>query len=186
MPDFPETSVLPQKTLVSNWGAQSLAAEAGLAQNLPPATGAVWPAANRALFTAIYIEHQCVAKRLAVVVTTQAGNLDLGIYDETGARIVAKGTTATAAAGTQILDITSGVTGTASPTLSPGTYFLGMGCSSGTAAFKSSTLTSAEMCRICGLQQASLASEVLTATPTFANPASAYWPVIALGTAAVM
>lgn len=187
MPDFPNPAVYPQKTFIATWGQQCLAADVGLCQNLNAGGGAVWPAANRAIYTSIWIEQPCVARRMCFNITVTSGNFDVGIYDAKGNRIVSKGSTAMGTVNTtQIVDLTASVTGTASPVLMPGNYFLAMNVDNTTAAVKSTGINAAELCRICGIQQQAVGAVTLPATATFANPASAFMPVLALGTAATL
>lgn len=185
--DFPLTGAPdPQRSIISTWGTHCLVAEISLAQNLNSSAAAVWPAANRAIYVPIWIEQLCTGRRIAVNPSVQSGNLDVGLYDQKGNRIVSKGSTAVGAAGaTQIIDITASVTGTASPVLTPGTYFLALCVDNIVASFKQANLL-AVGCQICGVQQQAVGAVTLPNPATFANPASGYVPLMALVTAGVM
>lgn len=137
------------------------------------ATGAaaVWPAANRAIYAPVYVTEPMSLKGFSVQVTTQSGNMDLGIYSEgTRARLASTGTIVVGAAGFQAASITT-------VQLNPGLYMLAMVASSATAAFQRTSPASA-IIRAHGIQQEALGSTVLPATATFANPASNYVPGI--------
>lgn len=169
MPDF---SGLPAGgvTILSSFGP----ATCGFDINTwgAPTAGAVWPSANRALYTAVLVEVPLVAKKIAVLPTVQSGNLDVGIYTEDGTRLVSMGSTAVGtASAVQVLDITD-------TTLNPGTYFLAMNCDNTTAAFQRSSAGITGTMSAFGLQQQAVGAIALPATATFANISSAYLPVI--------
>lgn len=132
-------------------------------------TGGVWPAANRALYEQVLVYEPTTIYQLGVEVTVQSGNLDLGVYDESWARLVSSGSTAVAAAGLQLVD-------PADLVLKPGVYFLAMACDNGTAAFFRGTYDNAAMPAVGIMQQASAFPLPANATP--ALPANAYQPVI--------
>jgi hypothetical protein len=184
MPDWPIDLTTPAFWL-STVGPSCLDWDYAYTNNQFPSAGAVWPAANRAIYAAVMVERTCVAYRFGVRVTTQAGNLDVGIYDEDFNRIVSKGSTAVAVAGLQVIDLTASVTGTASPTLKPGIYFLALSCSSATAAFQRAS-HNAEALRVCGVQQEGLGAVTLPAVGTPANPASAYIPAMTVALANIL
>lgn len=177
MPDFPNSGVLAPKICINAGGPMTMLWDWCDIINLVSTTGAVWPVASKALFCAFAVEFPVLAQKMAVQVTTQAGNIDMGIYDEKGNRIVSKGTTATAAAGLQVLDITDTL-------LLPGTYYMAMACDSATAAFARLNPTTA-LSRIMGLQEMATAF-VLPATATFANPAAGYFPNLSIQCSAVI
>lgn len=187
MPDYPAAAVSPQQTVVGTHGLQSLAVDVCVYANIAGRSGAVWPAANRALYVAVWIEQPMVARRLWCRPTVQSGNLDMGIYDAKGNRIVSKGSTAVGVTtALQIIDITASVTGTASPVLLPGMYFLALNVDNTTAAMTMCAPASAEICRIAGVQQQAVGAVTLPNPATFANPASAYIPVMGMFGGTVM
>lgn len=67
-----------------------------------------WPSANLALFYPFSVSQPITAVKLWIINgTTASGNLDLGIYDADGTRLVAKGSTAqSGTTAIQILDTT--------------------------------------------------------------------------------
>lgn len=148
-----------------------------LSSHVAVLTSTVWPAADRALYIAFHLDAPFQVQKLAVLVGIQSGNLDMGIYDEWGNRIVSKGSTAVAAAGNQVIDLTTSVTGTASPALNPGTYWVAMNVDNTTASFRMITTTAQIL--MCGcVQQQAVGAVTLPATASFANPASNYLPYI--------
>lgn len=145
---------------------------------------AVWPSANRALFSPFYLDQAMIAKAIVIQVATQSGNVDVGIYNEGFGRIVTKGTTAVAAAGIQLFDLTASVTGTASPVLNPGTYWLAMAVDNGTASFQRQSAPGVVIHRMVGCGQM-VSAFVLPATLTWGAPGANYTPVITLKASAV-
>jgi len=135
-----------------------------------PTGGAAWVTANRALFIPWYVQKPVVVTALRVYVTTSAaGNLDLGVYSANGTRLVSTGSTAIGGVGVQLVAV--------SPTSIPaGKHYLAMSCSTTSAAFLRYASTVALHVLAGVRQQASAAP--LPATATFANPASAYSPLI--------
>ena len=135
---------------------------------------AVWPTANTAIYIPIEIAVFTTITAILVQVGTQAGNLDVGIYDETGTRLVSLGSTAVAAAGVQNCNI-------ADTALAPGVYFVAMNCDSATAAFIRCSIT-ADLGRSVGCQQQAVGAIALPATATFAAYTLTYLPCISLVT----
>jgi hypothetical protein len=134
--------------------------------------GSAWPGANRALYLPSVIEQVVTFKAISFIVTTQSGDLDVGIYNEAGVRLVSSGSTAVAAPGVQVVDI-------ADTTVGPGVYFLAMCVSNTTAAFIRVNNASPGAMQACSIQQQSLGSVELPATASFASPANAYFPRLA-------
>lgn len=167
MPDFPATFGNPNKTIIQSHGPAGL-----IGDMLSSGSSAqVWQTTNRAIFMPIFLEYPVLAQAMAVRVSVQSGNLDVGIYTLAGAKIVTSGTTAVAAAGLQILDI-------ADTWLAAGTYFLALSVNNTTASFFGSAQTD-EVAVVCGVQQMNSAF-VLPATATFANPQNSLQPLILL------
>lgn len=132
-------------------------------------TASVWTA-NRAVYLPVVCEEPVTVTDMAVTVVTQAGNLDVGIYDWLGNRLVSSGSTGVAAAGVQVIGI-------ADTLLSPGWYYLALCCDSSTAIFRSTTLGTG-LARICGLQQQSVGAVTLPNPATFATYATAVAPLV--------
>jgi hypothetical protein len=153
----------------STYGPEALVGDAANEVGFASA-GAVYPAANTAIFVPIMVAEQQIVYHLGVEVTTQSGNLDLGIYDEAGTRLVSAGSTAVAAAGVQSIDITD-------TTLTPGIFYLAMNCDNTTAAFRRISMDT-PLERVCGVQQQAVGALALPATATFATMAQTYIPAM--------
>lgn len=173
MSDFPGSLYQPAFGAITSAAAtQSMAAGSFTA-------AAVWPAANRAIYIPFRVETTVTAYQMAVEVGTQSGNLDIGIYDELGNRLVSSGSTAVAAAGIQAVNITDTV-------LTPGIYFMALCVDNITAAFTRSSGSAALLLEVQGVQQQAVGAVTLPDPATFANPASAYVPLIAVATTATI
>lgn len=129
-------------------------------------TAGAWTA-NRAVYMPVTVQQPVTVTDMIVTVTTQNGNLDVGIYDFTGALVVSSGSTAVAAAGTQVVGI-------ADTALTPGLYYLGFSCSSATAVFRYSALTAATA-RVGGVREQASAFP-LPSPATMADYATALMP----------
>jgi len=179
MSDWPagSFSVLPSGLINSG----SLATDLGMgirywstSTNATWSGGALWPAANRAYYLSFRVEVPVTAYRMAFEVTAQAGNYDIGIYDILGNRLVSKGSTAVPAAGLASVDITDTV-------LTPGHYFMALCLSDATtAAVSRITVPDIQTLRVCGVQTQDVGAVTLPDPATFANPAAAYVPLIAV------
>lgn len=170
MSDFPGVVTNPSRLTLSTFGGTSGAGELVSLTGGTFATGAVWPAANRAIYVPVMVETTVTAYQMGIIVTTSSGNLDVGIYDDRGARLVSMGSTAMGAAGFQAFNIADTV-------LTPGVYFLAM-CVDNTTASIPRTAALAEHLRSTGVQQQAVGAVTLPNPATFANPASAYVPAL--------
>lgn len=141
--------------------------------------GGTWPTANLAILipfslpTAGTIQHMAWLNGGAV-----SGNVDAGIYNEDGTKVVTTGSVAQA--GISLIQIAS-VSGTA---LVAGSYFLVL-CVDNTTAQMQRTSLGNGFLQSCGVQQAS-AAVPMGATLTLANPANAFCPWVAAGFTAVL
>jgi hypothetical protein len=133
-----------------------------------------WAASNLALYMPFEVNEIVTAYQIAFVVTTQSGNLDVGIYDHIGNRLVSKGSTAVAVAGVQVVDITD-------TTLPPGAYFLAMCVDNTTAAFTAYAVAALVQQSV-GMQQQAVGAVTLPNPATFANPANTIIPAIWVST----
>lgn len=96
---------------------------------------------------------------------TVAGNVDVGVYDEAGNRMVSTGSTLMAGASVpQTVDI-------ADTLLSPGLYYMAFVSDSATATFQRGFVPS-QLARACGMRQQTLGAMPLPQTATFAANAS--------------
>ena len=172
MSDWPGDAAQLARTVISTLGEASCVST--ILNNSGASAGSLaWPAANRAIYVPVLIENPVTVLKMAVNVAVQSGNLDVGIYDEMGNRIVSKGSTAVGAAGLQTVDITD-------TTLNPGLYFIAMCVDNTTASFTRVPITTAEVLRMGGMQQQAVGAVTLPDPATFANPATGYVPLIGL------
>ena len=132
--------------------------------------GAVWPAANLAIYVPVCIPVPVVVRKLGIVVATAAGNFDLGIYTSSGTRLISTTSTVMAGASTeQFVDITD-------TTLGIGLYYLAACCDDG-AATVNRVAPAAPIPLSLGVLTEALGSVTLPATATFAaNQTLAYIP----------
>lgn len=134
-----------------------------------------WQANNRAHYIPFMVTQIVTAYQMSVIVATQSGNLDVGIYTEQGVRLVSAGSTAVAAAGVQTVNINDTV-------LLPGVYFMAMNCDNTTAAFNRVTAPDNVTQRACGIQVQDVGAIALPDPATFGDPASgAQIPFISIG-----
>lgn len=143
-----------------------------------------WPAANRAIYVPFLLERTVTAYLIGWLNGTTVNNgvndMDVGIYSESGTRLVSQGgtITQTPVSTTQTADITDTV-------LRPGVYYLAMCVSNTTSTFWRSAPT-ALMLQTAGVQQQAVGAVALPAPATFANPASGYVPLMSVAVKAVM
>ena len=135
--------------------------------------GAAYPD-GIAFYIPVRVESTITAKTLGCSVTNAgtSAQIDMGIYNSSGTRLVSKGLTNADATGSfQNFDITDTV-------LLPGLYYVGIVGTNNSAAHQGLRFT--------GTLQKAFYSEALTtgvalpATATFANPGSDYLPVVAI------
>ncbi len=129
---------------------------------------AVWPSANLAIYTPVLVPEIVTVYKMSIQVATQNGNVDVGIYDEVGNRLVSAGSTAVGAAGLQVFDVTDTVIG-------PGVYYLAMCCSSTTASFFRNTVANAIGTTL-GVKQQAVGAVTLPTPATFATFTVTYIP----------
>lgn len=170
MSDFPNTLVSSQQVSLSTFGPTSLCLDLAIGGGSTTANIA-FPTVNLGVFTPVWVEQPVTAYKMGIIVGTQSGNVDVGIYNEFGTAVVRAGTTAVAAAGAQLFDITDTL-------LQPGVYFLAIACDNTTATFRA-TATSGGLTRTVG--QATVASAFSSGliTPvTYAAPTVNYLPLV--------
>ncbi len=137
-------------------------------------------ASNTALFIPFVLTKQITVVILfSVNGAAVSGNIDMGIYDAIGTRIVSKGSTAQSGTNTlQTFDITD-------TTIGPGKFYLAVAIDNTTAtlfANAAANISSAASTGMCEMANAF----ALPATATFATVTTTYLPVIGLSTRAVI
>lgn len=165
----PSTYALLPPPLVSplsrlSYGGDAVAFAGGV-------TGAstTWTSANLAYYFPFRMEYPDTARKMWVENgTVVAGNVDVAIYDASGARLVSMGSTAQAGtSAVQVFDITDTY-------LAAGRYYMGLALSSATATVIRAA-PNLEMERCLGVQQQATAFP-LPSTVTFAAVTTAYVP----------
>ena len=129
-----------------------------------------WPLANLAIYVPIHIVEAFTIVEVAWENGTgTGGNVDLGIYDETGARLASLGSTDDGAASTLI----TSTTWTDYTITSPGLYYLAMSHSTTANIFGWAPV--AGLCQALGIMEQQSALP-LPATATFAATTRAFIP----------
>lgn len=166
MPDFPTKLKVINSIVISPQAPECIGV--ACAMDTSP-TSAAWPSANRAIFVPFNVYHTLtIVQMLVFNGATASGNIDVGLYDLGGARLVSIGSTAQAGTSAyQAFDITD-------TTLNPGQYYMGVALDNATGTLNRWSANAAEW-RGLGLQQMASAFP-LPATATFALVASAYLP----------
>jgi hypothetical protein len=171
MGEFPRNFILPdQLATVHTAGLASVGSTPILAAGF----GSVaWPSANLAIFVPFRLTRPMVITKLFVQNGgTVSGNIDLGIYDASGTKIVSTGSTAQAGTnGTQSIAVTS-------TELGPGLYYLAIALDNTTGqVFRFTFSVCLDICKALGLAQQASAF-ALPANATFATIANNIVPVI--------
>ena len=174
-PTLPDTSYRPGEIVIFPWSVQSLGIPlSALNFGVPASNNFV--TANLAVFVPFWVPEPVVITKIGWANgAAVAGNLDAGIYDESGVRLVSTGSQAQS--GTSTLQIVD----TADTTLSRGRYYLALTSdTSGTTQKVVAALPAAGIAQSLGLLQMSAAPPLATnANPAvYAKYASAFVPVI--------
>jgi len=133
-----------------------------------------WPVASAAILLPFSIQSALTVQRCAWSNgAAVSGNVDCGIYNEDGTRVVSLGSTAQAG-------VNSVQTATLSASLVAGSYFMALALDNTTGTILATAPASASIGRCVGIQWATTFFP-LGATATFANPTNAYIPQFCLG-----
>lgn len=163
----------PNSVVISPWVFESLGYAMGHQRlDLGLVTSAVWPTANKAFYYPFLVtEAPWTVRRIGVRNgTAVSGNLDVGVYDSEGNRLVSSGSTAQAGtSATQWLDVTD-------TTLLPGLYYLALALDNVTGTFVRLASLTADQLRSMGVFVQTSAFP-LPASATFAVADAAYVPV---------
>lgn len=158
MPDFPLDRLL-NSIAISTYSRESLGvALKGLSVTV--SASAVWPASNLAVFVPFTVYETITVVKLSILNgSAVSGNVDVGIYDAGGARLVSSGSTAqSGASAIQTFDITDTV-------LSPGLYYLALAIDNTTATIENVSVTAIDVEALGVFQQASAFPLPSSATP---------------------
>lgn len=167
------SGILPPPPVISTWmcdGIFSANAGAGPASN-------VFPASNKAYFLPISITQPIVITAFFCINgATASGNLDIGLFDRVGTRIISTGSTAQSGT-SQVQSIS-----VANTSVGPGLFYLALAADNGTGTFFALTNASVRFTSIIGEYNQSTAFP-LPATATFATSTSFYVPIIGFAVA---
>ena len=144
-----------------------------------PSSG-TFVAANRAVYIPFRIPAPMVVTQLfSMNGAAVSGNIDVGIYDKDGTRLVSSGSTAQAGTSTiQAFNITDTLIG-------PGQFYLAVAMDNATGTLLRIFLFPANGTKVMGVAQQASAF-ALPATATFATESSGYFPMIGLTGRAVL
>lgn len=136
----------------------------------------VWPAANNAYFYPFLVSKQFTfATMFWMNAVTVAGNVDIGVYNSDGVRLVSKGSTAmSGASGIQVVTVTS-------TTLPVGRYYMAMASDSATATFATYVIGQVLKTKFTGMAQQATAFALPT-TAALATMGNDYIPLFGLST----
>jgi hypothetical protein len=134
---------------------------------------AAWPTQYLAIYIPVRVKRRVVVRKLGIANgATASGNLDLGLYDAIGTRLVSAGSTAQSGTTTeQVIDITDTIIG-------PGLYYLAA-CMDGTTGTTARYAPTAPYLCSIGVLTEAVGSVTLPATATWTvNQTLAYYPIL--------
>jgi hypothetical protein len=139
-----------------------------------------WGTANLACYIPFVLSAPFLAQLMLYYVgATNTGNIDAGIYDEEGNKVVTKGSTAVGTAGTlQSLDITDTL-------LNPGRYYMAANCDTATSTVFAYTCT-AQQAQIMGMLNEAVGAVTLPSPATFAAATATRVPLIGVSGRALL
>lgn len=159
MNDFPRRNQGPSVlTVIPTHHPLAVQGDLGLGSS-----GSTWPTANKAVFVPFRIaEPLLVTKLFAWNGATASGNLDIGIYDENGVRLVSTGSTPQSGTNAlQVIDVTDTWIG-------PGRFYLALALDGTSGTIVRNNLGSAIYAQMHGLAEMTSAFP-LPATATLAS-----------------
>lgn len=134
---------------------------------------AVWPSANLAIFVPFRLPAPLTVQSLWVLNgATASGNIDVGIYDYTGTKLVSTGSTAQS--GTNVVQ-SVGVTAV----LGAGLFYLALAMNNTTGTIARFAPANVGLVKAAGLAEAASAFP-LPATTTLSTVSNAYMPLVGL------
>ncbi len=161
----------PPPVCLNTFCIECMGSAMGSNNNLRNATSGAWPAANRALYIPFIVTMPIIVTQLwCYNGATASGNVDMGLYDRAGTRLVSIGSTAQS--GTNVLqafDITD-------TTLWPGRFYIGVAMDNTTGTMFRIAGT-ARLWQAQGVAQQATAF-VLPASMSPSAPASNYCPIV--------
>lgn len=162
--------------IISPWSLEALGFQlAALTQQAGGASG-TWPTANLAYYVPFDLTMTRIVQKMFVANgATSSGNFDLGIYTDSGTRLVSTGATAQGTISV-LQEVSTNVSGYGLP---PGRYRMAMAVDNTTATFHRSPSSGTQFSGPAGLAQQTTAY-VLPSTATFAAPAASYLPLFGI------
>lgn len=172
--DFSQQVQEQNQIAISSFSPEAIGVEMNVLTDV--SVNGAWPAANRAIYIPFQVYGPLVAYKLSVFNgATVSGNIDIGIYDGPGNRLVSAGSTAMSGGSVlQSVDITD-------TTLYPGNYYMALAVDNTTATFIRLTGSVLQFFGAAGVYSQSTAF-ALPATATFAACLNAYVPIIVIHT----
>jgi hypothetical protein len=141
---------------------------------------ATWASANLALYIPFRISAPLTITQLFLMNgATASGNVDIGIYDTAGTRIIATGTTGQV--GTNVIQAVN----VADTLIGPGAFYFALALNGTTGTVFMSTSFLAAQCQLVGMAQQPSAFP-LPATATFASCAFTGCPMMGVATQALV
>lgn len=144
-------------------GEGSTAGELAAAINSAVINTSAWPVANMAVYVPLLVTAPTPIAQVGWQINTPTGNIDAGLYNAAGARLVSLGGIAQAGANNAIQ------AAALSQTLAPGNYYAAMSCDNTTGKVTYVSMGVVPL-RACGVMIQTSAYP-LPATATFAAPA---------------
>lgn len=140
-------------------------------------TGANWPSANAAIYVPFRVTASTTVRRIWWGGSNTTGNVDVGIFNSSGTKLVSTGATANAS-GFNIVDV-------ADTTLSAGAYWIGVSASSASSGIYRGTIGVVRLAAQGIKQEASAHPLPATATLTTATtydylPAVGYFTIASI------
>jgi hypothetical protein len=169
-PDF--TLGRPGEITITPWSYQSLGVPL-YAMGLVPPASQNFVTANLAVFVPFWVPDPVVIYQMGIGNgAAAAGNVDMGIYNEAGVKLVSAGSTAQS--GTSVIQVVN----VADTTLARGRYYLAAASDTSGATQKwLAVLPAAGICQSLGVLQMA-AAFALPANATFAKCVSAFIPLV--------
>ena len=165
---------LGQQVMIHTLGAYSIGQESGRSVGSSSAASAAWPSANLAILIPFRLPAPLLVQRLFLLNgATASGNVDIGIYDVAGTRLVSTGSTAqSGTSAVQSVDVTD-------TPLAAGLFYLALAMDGTTGTVQRKTTSNVASCKALGMAQVASAF-ALPATVTFATCTNAFIPYFGL------
>jgi len=177
--DWP-VPITPTMPMIFSWSSEALGCLMSTlaSSQITSEVSTSYPAANRILYIPFSLGRTVVVAQMFVYngAFTGGPNINLGIYSQSGTRLVETGTTAqTGTSSLQVIDITD-------TTIGPGSFYLAVIATATTANMFMINFTNAEFARAAGLFQEAGTGSTLPTTATFSSTTSSVVPMFGFTT----